>query len=236
MINTNWKANNDTALVIVDIQNDFLEGGNLAVAGSNSIIPVVNGLRKYFNTVIHTQDWHPADHKSFASNNGADVFTEKNFPYGMQKMWPDHCVQNTKGAEFHKDLTVAKTDLILKKGTNPEIDSYSAFYENDSKTQPRFENGNTFAEGMKARGIKTLVFTGIARDICVFFNAKDALKEKFNVIVVKDAAAPFDLAQDKVRMEELEKAGAKIVTADKLGQVLGVVKNAKQIKNNPSIA
>jgi len=233
MTNNNWKAPKDAALVIVDIQNDFLEGGNLAVAGANGIIPVVNELRTQFNTVVQTQDWHPADHKSFASNNGADVFTTKEFPYGVQVMWPDHCVQNTKGAEFHKDLTVAKTDLILKKGANPEIDSYSAFYENDCKTQPRFENGNTFTEEMKARGIKTLVFTGIARDICVFFNAKDALKEKFNVIVVKDAAAPFDLAQDKVRMEELTKAGAKIVTAEKLNQVLN---NAKQIKNYPSIA
>jgi len=233
MKNNNWKAPKNTALISVDIQNDFLEGGNLAVAGANSIIPVVNELRTHFNTVVQTQDWHPANHKSFASNNKAEVFTTKEFTYGVQVMWPDHCMQETKGAEFHENLIVAKTDLILRKGTNPEIDSYSAFYENDGKTQPRFNNGNNFTEEMKSRGIKTLVFTGIARDICVFFNAKDALKEKFNVIVVKDAAAPFDLAQDKVRMEELQKAGAKLVTADKLNQVLN---NAKQIKNNPSIA
>ncbi len=224
MTNT-FKAPKDVALVIVDVQNDFCTGGNLAVPEGEDTVPVINNLRDAFQTVVLTQDWHPKRHQSFARTHGADIFTTKEFDYGTQVLWPDHCVQNTKGAEFHDDLIVKSSDLILRKGDNLRVDSYSAFHENDGKTQPKFANGNNFEKEMKDRGIKTLVFAGLAKEICVAWNAEDALKAKFNSIIVENAAKAFDAKADLEKMEELKKAGVKIVKTNDLPYYLN--KNLK---------
>jgi nicotinamidase/pyrazinamidase len=211
----------DTALVIVDVQNDFCTGGKLAVPGGEAIVPVINSLREKFRTVVLTQDWHPAGHASFANTHGQEPFSTKELDYGTQVMWPDHCVQGTKGAEFHPDLVVKETDLLLQKGNNPAVDSYSAFRENDGKTEPRFANGNTFAEEMRAAGIKTLVFTGLAREICVAWNAEDALSKGFNSVLLTDASQALDPKADSTKMAALQAAGVKVITSSKLARTLG---------------
>lgn len=211
----------DAALVIVDVQNDFCTGGNLAVPNGEAIIPVINGLRQQFQIVVLTQDWHPPGHASFASTHGQALFSTKELYYGAQYMWPDHCVQNTKGAEFHSGLIVEDTDLILQKGSNSAVDSYSAFRENDKKTQPRFANGNTFAEEMRAAGIKTLVFTGLARDICVAWNAADAVSNGFDAVLLTDAAQPLDPKADAEVMAELQQIGVRVISAAELAATLG---------------
>lgn len=208
------------ALIVVDAQNDFMPNGNLAVHGGDKIVPVINNIKDAFNTVVFTKDWHPQNHKSFATNNNAEVFTTKEFPYGTQVMWPNHCIQGTKGAELHADLKVTAQDLILNKGTNSEVDSYSAFKENDGKSEPRFDNGKTLAEAMREKGIDTLVFAGLAREICVAFSVEGALAEKFNTILVTDAAKPFNPEADKAKMAELKAKGAKLIEAKNLAQLL----------------
>ena len=205
----------DAALVIVDVQNDFCPGGNLAVNGGDQVVPVINKLRNAFNTVVLTQDWHPAGHSSFASTHKAEPFTTKEMDYGTQVLWPDHCVQNSEGAEFRSDLTLSRGDgnWIIRKGTNPAIDSYSAFFENDQKTRPTFNDGKTFTEKMKERGVKTLVFTGLAFDYCVGWNALDAVKEGFNAVVVEDATRAIAPDTEAAMRKQLADAGVKVVKA-----------------------
>lgn len=123
----NWKAPTNAALVIVDVQNDFCTGGNLAVPDGEKVVPVINSLRDHFQTVVLTQDWHPAGHSSFASTHKAAPFSDKEMDYGTQKLWPDHCVQGTEGAAFHEDLKVNSDDLVLQKGNNPDVDSIRRF-------------------------------------------------------------------------------------------------------------
>lgn len=216
----NWKAPANAALVVVDVQNDFCTGGNLAVPDGEKVVPVINDLREHFQTVVLTQDWHPAGHSSFASTHKAAPFSDKEMDYGPQKLWPDHCVQGTEGAAFHDNLNIKADDLILQKGNNPDVDSYSAFRENDGKTKPVFANGKSFAEEMKERGIDTLVFTGLAREICVAWNADDALTEGFNAIMVADAARPLDPQADQDKMSELSGKGVKITSAKQLPKIL----------------
>ena len=170
------------ALVVIDIQNDFCPNGNLAVLGGRDIIPGVNNISGLFNTVVLSQDWHPESHASFAKNQGQDPFTQKSFPYGDQTLWPDHCVQNTKGAEFCEELepTTNRAHMIVRKGMNPNVDSYSAFMENDKKT-------TTGLSGyLKERGVTQVVFVGLAYDYCVAYSAMDATVEGFEAVVVKD--------------------------------------------------
>lgn len=218
----NWKAPTDTAFVIVDPQNDFCPGGKLAVGGGDEIIPVVNQLKKHFALTVLTQDWHPAGHKSFASAHpGRADYELIQAQYGEQRLWPDHCLQNSKGADFHADLEIAKRDLVLRKGSNPEIDSYSAFFENDRKTQPRFDDGQSFAEKMKANGVRRLVFSGLAFDYCVGWNAYDAKQEGFDVIVVMDATRSISADGEKSMLEKLQNSGVRIVSAQDLPRVLG---------------
>lgn len=218
----NWKAPADAAFVIVDPQNDFCPGGKLAVGGGDEIIPVANQLKKHFSLTVLTQDWHPAGHKSFASaHEGKAPFTTAETVYGTQVLWPDHCVQGTAGAEFHAGLVVGARDLVLRKGSNPEIDSYSAFFENDRKTQPRFDDGQSFAEKMKANGVRRLVFSGLAFDYCVGWNAFDAKQEGFDVIVAMDATRSITPEGEKAMLEKLQKAGVRIVTSQDLPCALG---------------
>lgn len=217
---TDWMAPADTALVIVDVQNGFCPGGGLAIEGGDEIVPAINNLRCHFHTVVLTQDWHPAGHKSFASTHGLPAFSQIEMPYGPQTLWPDHCVQDTEDAAFHSGLETAATDLLLRKGTNAEIDSLSAIWENDRATSPRFDNGRTLAEEMRSRGIRRLVFVGLAREICVGLSAEDSLESGFDTYLVTDAAQPFNREADARKMAQLAARGVTVTTAAELPRLL----------------
>ena len=174
------------ALLVIDVQNDFCPGGALAVTDGDAIVSGINGLMADFQAVILTQDWHPAGHSSFASTHGAAPMSLMNMPYGPQVLWPDHCIQGSPGAKFHVDLQTQHADLIIRKGYNPAIDSYSAFFEND-KTTP------TGLEGyLRTRGIDKLPLVGLATDFCVNYSALDAAKLGFDVTVQMDLCRAID--------------------------------------------
>lgn len=176
------------ALIVIDIQNDFCPGGSLAVGEGNHIIPRVNALLREFGVRVLTQDWHPADHSSFAANHqGAAPFSLTEMAYGPQVLWPTHCVQGTFGADFHKDLTTDPADLVLRKGFRPQIDSYSAFFENDRKTATGLEGY------LRARGVTEVTLVGLATDYCVAYSAIDATRLGFSVTVLEGACRAIDL-------------------------------------------
>lgn len=194
------------ALIVIDVQNDFCPGGALAVAGGDEIVPRINDLLGEFTVKVLTQDWHPADHTSFAANHpGAEPFSMTDMPYGPQVLWPTHCVQGSEGAAFHAGLHTDPADLIIRKGFRPEIDSYSAFFENDQKTPTGLEGY------LRTRGVTDLTLVGLATDFCVAYSAIDAAKLGFNVTVLEGACRAIDLdgsladARDKMRA-----AGAKL--------------------------
>jgi len=175
------------ALIVIDIQNDFCPGGALAVAGGDEIIPRVNALMTEIPVTVLTQDWHPANHSSFAANHpGAEAFSQVTMPYGAQTLWPAHCVQGTAGAAFHPSLRT-DADLILRKGFRASIDSYSAFFEND-RTTP-----TGLAGYLRERGITDLTFVGLALDFCVGWSAIDAAKLGFATRVLEGACRAIDL-------------------------------------------
>ncbi len=193
------------ALIVVDIQNDFCPGGALAVAEGDQIVPLVNAMMGDFDAVILTQDWHPADHSSFASQHaGKGPFELTEMPYGPQVLWPDHCVQGTEGAAFHADLDVDRADLIVRKGFRRPIDSYSAFFENDHETPTGLEGYCT------SRGITDLTFVGLATDYCVAYSALDAASRGFRATVALEACRAIDL--DGSLAEALTKLQAAGVT------------------------
>ena len=176
------------ALIVIDVQNDFCPGGALAVAQGDAIIPQINALMGQFQTVVLTQDWHPADHSSFSANHaGAAAFSTVQMPYGAQTLWPSHCVQGTKGAEFHPALRSDLAQLVIRKGFRSAIDSYSALFEND-KTTPTGLDGY-----LRARGITGLTLVGLATDYCVAFSALDAAAQGFDVTVLQEACRAIDL-------------------------------------------
>ena len=176
------------ALIVIDVQNDFCPGGALAVADGDAIIPQINALMAEFGCVVLTQDWHPADHSSFAANHpGAAAFSLIEMPYGPQVLWPVHCVQGSDGAEFHADLQTAPAQLIVRKGFRAGIDSYSAFFENDHKTPTGLEGY------LRARGITTLTLVGLATDFCVAYSALDAAELGFSVKLLERACRAIDL-------------------------------------------
>ena len=178
----------DEALIVIDIQNDFCPGGALAVAGGDAIIPKVNALMAEFDCVVLTQDWHPADHSSFAANHPvAGAFSQIQMPYGPQVLWPVHCVQGSAGAEFHADLQTEPAQLIVRKGFRSGIDSYSAFFENDHCTPTGLEGY------LRARGINVLTLVGLATDFCVAYSALDAAKLGFSVTLLETACRAIDL-------------------------------------------
>lgn len=178
----------DDALLIIDVQYDFCPGGSLAINEGDAIVPVINRLGQSFEHVILTQDWHPADHTSFASQHPeAEVFGTIKMPYGDQTVWPDHCVQGTHGAEVHSDLTVPHAEMILRKGFRRAIDSYSAFFENDKTT------ATGLTGYLRERGLKRLFCVGLAFDVCVRFSAEDAVRQGFEAIVLEDACRAVDL-------------------------------------------
>lgn len=179
---------NNTALIVVDIQNGFTPGGNLAVMGADQIIPNVNLLGQHFDNIILTQDWHPADHVSFAENHqGKQAFDTIELSYGQQVLWPTHCVQGSHDAMLHPDLNLPQAQLIIRKGYHTHIDSYSAFMEADHKTS------TGLAGYLKERGIDTVFIVGIATDFCVAWTAIDACKLGFKSYVISDATKAIDL-------------------------------------------
>lgn len=176
------------ALVVIDVQNDFCPGGALAVTDGDAIIARINGLMPEFATVVLTQDWHPADHSSFAANHpGAAPFSTTEMPYGTQVLWPTHCVQGTEGAAFHRDLATDPAHLVIRKGFRPGIDSYSAFFENDRKTPTGLEGY------LRGRGVTRITLVGLATDFCVAYSALDAAGLGFAVTVLNGACRAIDL-------------------------------------------
>ena len=176
------------ALIVIDMQNDFCPGGALAVTGGDEIVPGINARMAEFSAVIFTQDWHPAGHSSFASSHaGKSPFEMTTMPYGPQVLWPDHCVQGSAGAAFHEGLDTTRADMILRKGYNLAIDSYSAFFENDHVT-PTGLHGY-----LRERGITTLTMVGLATDFCVNWSAVDATKLGYNVTVDTALCRAIDL-------------------------------------------
>ena len=190
----------DDALIVIDVQNDFCPGGALAVAGGDQIIPRINTLMAEFATVVLTQDWHPADHLSFAANHpGAAPFSLTDMPYGPQVLWPTHCVQGTHGAAFHPGLRTDPAQLVIRKGFRPAIDSYSAFFENDQTTPTGLEGY------LRARGVRAITLVGLATDYCVAYSALDAARLGFAATVLQGATRAIDLngslAEAQARMQ-----------------------------------
>jgi len=198
------------ALLIIDVQNDFLPGGALAVKEGDQIIPVINELQKKFDFIVATQDWHPSGHGSFAANhqgkNPGDFVQLGNVD---QVLWPVHCVQGSPGADFHQDLDQTKWKRIIQKGTNPYVDSYSGFFDND-----RRENTG-LSQYLKENGIEEVVVTGLATDYCVKFTVLDAIKEGFEATVLTDATKAVNLSpQDyDAAIKEMVKSGADAKTS-----------------------
>jgi nicotinamidase/pyrazinamidase len=191
------------ALIVIDVQNDFCPGGALAVLGGNDIVDGINTLMIDADAVVLTQDWHPAGHSSFASSHAGKAPLEMiKMPYGDQVLWPDHCIIGSTGARFHTDLHRDRADLVIRKGHNPAIDSYSAFFEND-KTTP------TGLEGyLRTRGITELTMVGLALDFCVNFSAVDAAKLGFKVTVQTDLCRAIDFTGSlDAAMTEMKAAG-----------------------------
>lgn len=177
-----------TALIVVDVQNDFCPGGSLAVAGGDEIVPLVNDLGKRFATVVLTQDWHPAGHSSFASSHpGKLPFESIAMPYGTQVLWPDHCVQGSAGAAFHPGLDLSMAQAVIRKGCHSKVDSYSGLVEAD-RTTPTGLGGY-----LRERGIARVVLAGLATDFCVSWTAQDAVRQGFETIVVEEACRAIDL-------------------------------------------
>lgn len=177
-----------SVLIVVDVQNGFTPGGNLAVADADQIIPCINQLAQQFHNVVLTQDWHPHNHISFADNHpGKQAFETIALDYGSQVLWPSHCVQGTQDAELHPDLNIPTAQLIIRKGFHSDIDSYSAFKEADQKTR------TGLAAYLNERGIDTVYISGIATDFCVAWTAIDATELGFNTYVIEDATKAIDL-------------------------------------------
>jgi nicotinamidase/pyrazinamidase len=176
------------ALIVIDVQNDFCPGGRLAVPGGDEVVHIVNRLAHGFAHVVLTQDWHPAGHSSFASSHpGQAPFAQIAMPYGPQTLWPDHCVQGTEGAAFHKGLDIPHAELIIRKGYRKAIDSYSAFFENDHRT-PTGLGGY-----LKERGFTKVTCVGLAFDFCVRYSAEDAKSLGFETEVIEAACRAIDL-------------------------------------------
>ncbi len=206
------------ALIITDVQKDFCPGGSLATNDGNRIVPIINKLQQTyrFDKIIATQDWHPEGHRSFASiydnHTPFDIIKDKR---GIDVLWPDHCVAGTNGAEFHDDLITTNVDLIIRKGHNKQLDSYSTFLENDKKTETGLSGY------LKTLEINTIYLCGIASDVCVYYSALDALKYQFKTHVVKDATAGVDMPEGNIEKTEtiMREKGVIFVNSENLEPV-----------------
>lgn len=195
-----------SALIIVDLQHDFLPGGSLAVTDGDKIISVINSLQSKFDLVIASQDWHPDDHMSFASNHdGKKPMDIIELNSAEQVLWPDHCVQGTRGAELSPDLDKNRIELIVRKGTNKQIDSYSAFFDNDHK------KSTGLAGYLIEKGISKITLCGLAADFCVYFTAMDALNLGFEVEIAMHGTKPIDPAAFNEKIEIFKKNGGFVV-------------------------
>ncbi|MFP4362732.1 MAG: bifunctional nicotinamidase/pyrazinamidase [Spirochaetia bacterium] len=200
---------NNSALVVVDMQNDFCPGGNLAVEDGDKVVPVINKVIPYFQLIVFTQDWHPKDHVSFASMHENaevnDIITIDNIE---QVMWPDHCVQNTKGAEFHPDLNTKPAHAFIRKGFRKGLDSYSAFFENDKKT-PTGLRGY-----LKELGTQNVYVAGLATDYCVHFTAMDAISQGFTTYIIEEAVRGVDFPKGNIEktLDKFKQAGGKLIS------------------------
>ena len=201
-----------TALIVVDVQNDFCTGGNLAVPKGEEVVPIINAMAKRFENVILTQDWHPNGHASFASQHaGKKPFDLITMPYGPQVLWPDHCIQGTKGAEFHSGLDIPHAQTIIRKGYRKPVDSYSGFMEADRKTR------TGLGAYLKERGINQVVVVGLATDFCVNWTATDARKAGLTTYMVAEAARAINAngSLDKA-MADMAKAGVRQIKISEL--------------------
>lgn len=198
-------------LIIVDPQYDFMPGGSLEVKNGDKIVPIINSISDQFDLVVATQDWHPEGHSSFASShNDKDPFDEIEWKDMQQTLWPDHCVQGSKGANLHEDLNTKKIEAIFRKGMNPDIDSYSGFYDNEH------EKSTGLSGYLKEKKAEDLYFCGLAADICVYFTLKDAIKENFKVTLIEDATRPLNLDDFEEQKNELKSLGANIINSSDL--------------------
>ena len=200
-------------LLVVDVQNDFCPGGSLPVPRGEEVVPLINRLARRFEHVILTQDWHPPGHQSFASTHpGKKPFDTIEVSYGAQVLWPDHCVQGTPGADFHRDLRIPHAELVLRKGYHRDIDSYSAFYENDRTTH------TGLAGYLRERGLARIVVAGLAFDFCVRYSSEDARREGFEVFVIEDACRGIDMEGSMAATRQIfASLRIRCITADAIG-------------------
>ena len=194
------------ALIVVDIQNDFLQGGSLAVQGGNEIIPIINSIQEKFDLVVATQDWHPKGHKSFASQHSNKSVYDKIDLNGIEQvLWPDHCVQGTAGAEISSELNQNKIEAIFRKGMNTAIDSYSGFYDNGKL------KCTGLGDFLKGRGVKEIFVCGLAADYCVYFTAKDALELGFTSTIIENATKAIDVSSFENIKRNFKQNGGNII-------------------------
>ncbi len=204
---------NKNALIIIDVQNDFCPGGALAVNEGDQVVPVINRIAEQFQKVVATQDWHPRNHVSFASAHPGKKEYETITLNGLeQDLWPDHCVQGTEGAELHPQLRIDAVDLMIRKGAEKSLDSYSAFLENDKKTITGLHGY------LQALEITNLFFTGLATDYCVFFSAMDAVDFGFEVYVVEDACRGIDVPENNIEnsLNTMRDKGIAVIQSNEL--------------------
>jgi nicotinamidase/pyrazinamidase len=201
-----------TALLVIDVQNDFMPDGQLPVPEGDLIVPLINRLARQFKQVVIAQDWHPGGHISFASSHpDRQPYDVIELPYGEQTLWPEHCVQGSTGAAFHPGLNLPHAQLVIRKGCNPDIDSYSAFLEADRSTT------TGLAGYLKERGIDTVYMVGLALDFCVMFSALDARAAGFNAYVVLDACRAIDLnGSEAAAFERMQSAGVGLIQSTEL--------------------
>ncbi|HEY1246762.1 MAG TPA: bifunctional nicotinamidase/pyrazinamidase [Hyphomicrobiaceae bacterium] len=207
------KVGDSDVLLVIDVQNDFCPGGGLPVPEGDRVVSAINALARRFRHVVLTQDWHPAGHRSFASSHpGRMPYDTVEVAYGPQVLWPDHCVQATRGAELRADLDIPHAALVIRKGFRPHIDSYSAFYEND-RTTP-----TGLAGYLRERGLKRVFAAGLALDFCVRYSAEDARREGFDVVVIEDACRGIDVGGSvKAARDSFSALGIATAPADALG-------------------
>ena len=195
------------ALLLIDIQNDFMPGGRLAVPDGDAILPLVNALQPQFDLVVASQDWHPAGHRSFASSHpGYAAYDEITWQGLPQMLWPDHCVQATPGADLHPTLDTRRVEAIFRKGTDPDIDSYSAFFDNGHRKT------TGLAAYLRGRGVTRVYLAGLAADYCVYFSAKDALAEGFETMVLAEATRAISVEGWAAAQADLRQRGGHVVS------------------------
>ena len=203
------RVTSQDVLLVIDVQNDFCPGGQLAVARGDEVVPLINATAPVFNHVLFTQDWHAPHHHSFASAHpGKRPFDQIHLPHGPQTLWPDHCVQGTPGADFHPALQLTQAELILRKGFRPAIDSYSAFLENDKSS------ATGLAGYLRERGFTRVFLAGLAYDYCVGYSALDARRLGFSAVIIRDACRAIDLNGSVSQIEgEFAAAGVDLVNS-----------------------